>query len=363
MVKLDYYEILGVPKNASTDEIKKAYRQLAMKYHPDRNPGSKEAEEKFKEAAEAYEVLTDPEKKARYDRYGHEGMKGGYGGFEGFDFDLSDALRTFMEGFGGFGDFFGSSRGRSGPETGNDLQIHIQLTLQEVATGTEKKIKIKRMARCEQCGGSGARSAGGIRTCSICNGTGQVKQVSRSFLGQFVNVTTCRQCGGEGKIISDPCPECSGRGRKKAEATINVHIPAGVSTGNYLTLRGEGDAGPKRGKGGDLYVVIEEKEDDRFERHGDDILYPLSISVTQAVLGDEVEVSTLTGKAKLYIDPGTQSGKILRMKGKGIPHLHGSGSGDQLVRIQVWIPTKISKHTKELFQQLADQKEMVPEKD
>jgi molecular chaperone DnaJ len=361
-MKRDYYDILGVQKNADSDEIKRAYRQLAMKYHPDRNPGNKEAEEKFKEAAEAYEVLNDSEKRARYDRYGHEGLRGGDGGFGGFDFDLSDALRTFMEGFGGFGDFFGSGRARSGPEKGNDLQIHIQLTLQEVATGIEKKIKIKRMALCKQCGGTGARSAAGMKTCPMCHGTGQIKQVSRTFLGQFVNVSTCRQCAGEGKIISDPCPDCNGQGRKKVESTIQVDIPAGVATGNYLTLRGEGDAGPRQGKAGDLYVVIEEKEDAHFERHGDDVLHSLTISITQAVLGDEVEVPTLTGKAKLYIDPGTQSGKILRMRGKGIPHLHGNGSGDQLVRIQVWIPTKLSKQTKELFQQLEGQKELFPEK-
>jgi molecular chaperone DnaJ len=361
MTKRDYYEILSLSKNAGAEDIKKAYRQMAMKYHPDRNPGKKEAEEKFKEAAEAYEVLTDPEKRARYDRFGHEGLRGGgAGGFEGFDFDLSDALRTFMEGFGGFGDFFGASRGRSGPEKGNDLQIHVQITLKEAATGTEKKIKIKRMSLCADCGGSGARTASGIKTCPVCHGSGQVKQVSRSFLGQFVNIMACRQCGGEGKIISDPCASCGGQGRKRTEASINIKIPAGVASGNYLTLRGEGDAGPKGGHPGDLYVVIEEKEDASFERHGDDILLQLPISIPHAVLGDEVEVPTLLGKAKLFIDPGTQSGKILRMKGKGIPHLHGSGSGDQLVKIQVWIPTKISKGSRELFEQLGGHEELSP---
>ena len=362
MTKRDYYEILGVQKDASVDEIKKVYRKLAMKYHPDRNPGNQEAEEKFKEAAEAYEVLTNPEKRALYDRYGHEGMKGGFGGFEGFDFDLSDALRTFMEGFGGFGDFFGSTRGRTGPEKGNDLQVHIQLTLQEVATGAEKNVKIKRLIRCDQCGGSGASSERSIKTCPHCHGTGQIRQVSRSFLGQFVNIVACRQCNGEGKIIGEPCISCNGSGAIKTESTINVKIPPGVSTGNYLTLRGEGNVGPKGGRAGDLLAVIEEKPDKSFERHGDDILYQLPVSLTQAVLGDEVEIPTLTGRAKLFIDPGTQSGKILRMKGKGIPHLHGAGVGDQLVRVQVWIPTKISKNTRELFQQLVNQKDLIPEK-
>jgi molecular chaperone DnaJ len=361
MTKRDYYEILGLSKDAGAEGIKKAYRQMAMKYHPDRNPGKKEAEEKFKEAAEAYEVLTDPEKRARYDRFGHEGLRGGgTGGFEGFDFDLSDALRTFMEGFGNFGDLFGASRGRSAQEKGNDLQIHVQVTLQDVAAGVEKKIKIKRMSRCAECGGSGGRTAEGIKTCPVCRGTGQVKQVSRSFLGQFVNITACRQCGGEGKIITDPCAACAGHGRKRGEASLSVKIPAGVASGNYITLRGEGDAGPQGGHPGDLYVVIEEKEDALFERHGDDILIQLPISIPQAVLGDEVEVPTLSGKAKLFIDPGTQSGKILRMKGKGIPHLHGSGSGDQLVRTQVWIPGKISKGSRALFEQLSGHEEFNP---
>ena len=365
MKKRDYYEILGISKDTGQDGIKKAYRQMAMKYHPDRNPGNKEAEEKFKEAAEAYEVLTDTEKRALYDRFGHDGLRGGgTGGFGGgFDFDLSDALRTFMEGFGGFGDFFGATRGRSGPEKGNDLQIHVQITIQEAAAGVEKKIKIKRMTRCEECAGNGAKSASSIKTCPTCHGTGQVKQVSRSFLGQFVNIAPCRQCGGEGRIIHDPCPVCGGHGRKRTESTISVKIPAGVASGNYLTLRGEGDAGPKGGHPGDLYVVIEEKEDTFFERHGDDILLQLSISIPQAVLGDEVEVPTLGGKAKLFIDPGTQSGKILRMKGKGIPHLHGNGSGDQLVRIQVWIPTKVSKGSRELFEQLNSHREVMPVKE
>ncbi len=360
MAKRDYYEVLGVGRRASREEIKSAYRKMAKKYHPDRNPRDKEAEEKFKEAAEAYEVLADSEKRERYDRFGHEGLKGGFGGFGGVDFDLSDALRTFMEGFGGFGDFFGTSQRRRDPEQGNDLQIRIELTLKEVATGVEKKIKIKRMVRCEQCGGSGAQSSDAVETCPVCHGMGQVRQVSRSLFGQFVNITTCQNCSGEGRVISEPCLSCGGEGRRRGETTINVKIPAGVATGNYITLRGEGDVGPKGGAAGDVFVFIEEKKDDVFERHGDDILYPLRISIPQAVLGDEVEIPTLIGKARLHIDPGVQSGKILRMRGKGIPHLNGYGRGDQLVRVIVWIPAKLSKEAKGLFEKLAQQKEVLP---
>jgi len=360
MAKRDYYDILGIKRDANTEEIKKAYRQLAMKYHPDRNPGNKEAEERFKEVSEAYEVLTNAEKRQLYDRYGHEGLKGGFGGFGGFDFDLSDALRTFMEGFGGFGDIFGTSQRRSGPQRGNDLQIRLALNLEEVATGVEKKIRLKRMELCAACNGSGAQSSDAIKTCPVCHGTGQVRQVSRSLFGQFVNIATCGHCGGEGRVISEACKSCGGKGRQKGEQTLKVNIPAGVATGNYLTIKGEGDVGPKGGPRGDVFVFIEEKKDERFERHGNDILYNLSISISQAVLGGEVEIPTLTGKAKLQIDPGTQSGKILRMRGKGIPHLNGHGKGDQLVRIAVWTPTKLSKDAKGLFQKLSEYKEIFP---
>jgi len=361
MTKQDYYEILGISKGANQDEIKKAYRQLAMKYHPDRNPGDEEAEEKFKEAAEAYEVLTDPQKKERYDRFGHDGLRGsGFSDFSGFEFDLSDALRTFMEGFGGFGDIFGTSRRRAGPARGNNLQIRLELTLQEIAKGAEKKIKIRRLGKCDACGGSGAKSAQDVRTCTTCGGSGQVRQMSRSLFGQFVNVTVCHTCQGEGKVISNPCRQCHGDGRIKEESTLKVNIPAGVATGNYISLSGEGDVGPKGGPRGDVIILIEEKQDPDFERHGDDILLNLPISITQAVLGAEVEVATLTGKAVLNIDAGTQSGKILRMRGKGISHLNRHGKGDQLIRILVWTPTKVSKEAKGLFEKLSKVKDIYP---
>lgn len=362
MSNRDFYEVLGVSRDASPEEIKKAYRAQAMKYHPDRNPGDKTAEENFKAAAEAYEVLSDSEKRQRYDRFGADGLKGGMGGgFGGIDFDLSDALRTFMSGFGGFGDIFGEGAQRSGPQRGQDLQLRLKLTLEEVATGVEKKLKIKRLQQCEACGGTGAQSSADLKTCPDCNGAGQVRQVSRSLFGQFVNIAACPRCGGSGQVISNPCRTCTGSGRKKGESTVKVQIPAGVSTGNYLTIRDEGDAGPKGGPAGNVIVLIEEQNDSRFERHGDDVLYKLNIAYTQAVLGDEVEIPTLLGKAKLSVEQGTQSGKILRMKGKGIPHLHGSGKGDQLVQIQVWTPKKVSNKVREILQQLSRHQEVFPD--
>ncbi len=361
MAKRDYYDVLGVSRGASPEEIKKAYRQMAVKYHPDKNPGDKDAEEKFKEAAEAYEILSDAGKRQQYDRFGHDGLRGAAMGGDPFGFDLSDALRTFMEGFGGFGDIFGGGgQGRSGPRRGKDLQVRLKLTLKEVAFGVDKKIKIKRYQQCSTCDGKGAESAQDVKTCSQCHGTGQVRQVSKSLFGQFVNITTCPVCQGEGKVVSKPCKSCHGDGRVRGEATLDVHIPAGVSTGNYLTLQREGDAGPKGGPSGDVHVVIEETSDPLFERHGDDILTVLNISMPQAVLGDEVDIPTLNGKARLQIDPGTQSQKILRMRGKGIQHLHGSGRGDQLVRVNIHTPEKVSKETRQLFLKLAERPDVMP---
>jgi molecular chaperone DnaJ len=362
MTKRDYYEILGVRRDASTEEIKKAYRKLAMQYHPDRNPGDKRAEEKFKEVAEAYEILKDNEKRARYDRFGHGGLKGGFEGFTDFDFDLADALRTFMSESFGFGDFFGMGRGGTGARKrrGKDLQLRLKLTLEEIANGVQKKIKLKKWVFCEACKGSGAAEGTAPVTCLQCGGTGEVRQVSQSLFGQFVNITTCPRCHGEGKILKEHCKVCAGEGRVQGESIITVDVPSGVSYGNYITLRGEGNVGPKGGPKGDVIIFIEEIEHEYFERHGDDILYDLPLSFSQVALGTEVEIPTLNGKAKLHIPAGTQSGKILRMRGKGIGRLHGNGKGDQLVRIMVWTPTKLSAKEKKLFEELANSENSKP---
>lgn len=364
MTKRDYYEILGVDRNTSTDDIKKAYRKLALKYHPDRNPGDKEAEEKFKEATEAYEILRDKEKRDQYDQFGHTGFAGaGTGGFGGFSggFDLSDALRAFMRDFGGFGgfdDLFGAGAGgrrRGSIRRGNDLQVRLRLTIHEVAGGVKKKIKVSKLVPCGDCGGSGAKSGSSRMTCSACNGNGEIRQVSRSLFGQFVNITTCPTCGGEGSVVKDPCPSCRGDGRIKGNKSIEVQIPAGVSTGNYITLEGQGDTGPRGGVPGDLIIVIEELEDDLFERHGDDIVCDMPVSFSQLALGAKVEIPTLDGKAALKIPPGTHSHKIFRLKGKGIPHLRSSRRGDQLVRLVAWTPQKLDGAERKAFEELERQ--------
>jgi molecular chaperone DnaJ len=364
--KRDYYEVLGVGRDADEDAVKKAYRKLAIQYHPDKNPGDKSAEEKFKEATEAYEVLKDPEKRKVYDQFGHQGLSGagagpgGFGGFEGFD--LSDALRAFMRDFGGgggggifdelFGMGGGRGRGRAGPVGGADLKVRLKLTLEEIASGVEKKLRIKRMVLCDECGGSGAAKGSGKTTCVQCAGAGEVRQVSRSIFGQFVKIGTCPRCNGSGQIIEKPCPKCGGDGRIQGSSTVSVRIPAGVSSGNYITVPGAGHAGPRGGPAGDAIVLIEEKPHDQFERHGDDLLLQLPISYSQAALGDGVIVPTLNGSVKLKIPQGTQSGKLFRLRGKGLPHLRGFGSGDQLVRVIVWTPTSLSGEEKELLERL-----------
>jgi len=369
MAKRDYYEILEIDRNAGVEEIKKAYRKQALKYHPDRNEGSQEAEEKFKEAAEAYEVLSDPQKKATYDRYGHEGLRGAFagGGFQWSDFthatDFEDILGDLFSG-SIFGDFFGGrTRPRRGsPPKGADTRIVLKLTLEEVAKGAEKTIKVKKLVQCEVCGGSGARPGAGTEMCPVCEGLGQVRRASTSFFGQFVNVVTCDRCRGEGRIIDEPCTSCRGEGRVHGTETVVVRIPAGVSTGNYIPLRGRGNAGPRGGPSGDLNVFIEEKPHQDFERHGDDILYELAISISQAALGAEVEVPTLTGKARMKVPPGTQSGKVLRLRGKGIPQLNGYSTGDELVRVHTWIPPKVSGKAKELLEELGKLEDLSPPK-
>ncbi len=361
MAKRDYYEILEVGRDASPEDIKKAYRKAALKYHPDRNPNNKDAEERFKEAAEAYEVLSDDVKRRRYDQFGHEGLRPGTD-FRGFH-DVNDIFSSFSEifgaGFGGgiFEEVFtgGRSRARGRHQMGipgSDLKIRLRLTLEEIASGVEKKLKLKRWKPCDQCNGSGAQSGSSRIVCPICNGTGEVRQVSRSVFGQFVNISTCSNCNGEGRIIKDRCPACGGEGRVQGETTIKVNVPAGVSEGNYIPLRGQGNAGQRGGQPGDLIVIIEEEPHALFVRNGDDVLLDMIISYPEAVLGAEVEVPTLNGKARMKIDPGTQSGKILRMREKGIPELHGSRRGDQLVRVNVWVPTKLTKEEKELLREL-----------
>lgn len=369
MAKRDYYEILEIPRNATQEEIKKAYRKAALKWHPDRNPNNKEAEEKFKEAAEAYEVLSDENKRRRYDQFGHEGLRAGSDFHTYTDFD--DIFRHFSDIFGsGFGGgifeevFTGgrhSSRGRQQVGTpGSDLKIRLKLTLEEIATGVEKKLKVKRWKVCDVCNGSGAKAGASKTVCPVCNGSGEIRQVSRSVFGQFVSVTTCSNCRGEGKIIKDRCTACGGEGRVHGETTIKVNVPAGVSEGNYIPLHGQGNAGQRGGEPGDLIVVIEEEPHKIFTRNGDDIILDLLISFPQAALGCEVEVPTLTGRSKLKIEPGTQSGKILRMRGKGIPNLRGEYKGDQLVRVNVWIPTRFSREDRELLKQLAKSENIQP---
>ncbi len=355
----DYYEVLGVSRDATQEEIKKAYRKLALKYHPDRNPGNKEAEQKFKEAAEAYAVLSDEEKRAQYDRFGHAGLKGSNGGpFTGFrDMGIEDIFSQFQDifgDFGGFSDLFGGGTRTRGAtrSRGSDLKIRLKLTLEEIATGVSKKLKIKRWETCQACGGSGAADSSSITVCDTCQGAGRVRHVSRSFFGQFINEQICPQCGGTGKMIRNPCRVCHGEGRVKTDAVITAKIPAGVSTGNYLTLRGEGNAGPQGGPPGDLIVLIEEKEHPLFVRQDDDIYLEVEIPLHIAVNGGNIEVPTLQGRVKLKIAPGTQSGKFLRLRGKGIPHLKSHYVGDQYVRIQVRIPTNLSRREKELFNEL-----------
>ncbi len=349
MSKRDYYEVLEVPKGASADEIKRAYRKKAMQYHPDRNADNPDAESKFKEAAEAFDVLKDDQKRARYDQFGHAGMGGG--GFREPDYqnvDFDDIFSRFSDIFSG-GDIFGGRGGqqrgrgrRSAGVPGNDMKMTISLTLEEIAFGVEKKLKVKKYTRCESCNGTGAETEDDFMTCSTCSGTGELRQVSKTMFGSFVNVQPCPTCSGEGRQIRNKCGSCGGEGRTKSEETISVKIPAGVSTSNYITLRGQGNAGIRGGAPGDLIVVIEEKEHEFFERDGDHIFYDLQVSIPDAILGTDVEVPTLKGKARLKVEPGTQSGKLLRMKEKGIQRLNSSMRGDQFVRVNVFIPKKIS---------------------
>jgi molecular chaperone DnaJ len=347
--KRDYYEVLGVARSASEDELKKAYRRLAIQFHPDRNPGNKEAEEHFKELNEAYQVLSDPDRRSQYDRLGHAAFDShAGGGFGGFDFS-----QGFEEVFSDiFGDFFGAgrSRSRSHSRRGDDLRYDLEIDFHEAARGIEKSVSFQRLATCESCSGSGARSgAAGVRTCPNCRGTGQV----RTQQGFFSISTTCGQCRGEGMIIADPCPKCQGQGRTRRAQSLVVRIPPGVDNGSRLKLRGEGEAGSSGGPAGDLYVVIHVREHELFARQGNDVVVEVPVSFPQAALGGEIEVPTLDGKVKVKVQPGTQSGKVMRLKGRGFPDLHGYGRGDELIKILVETPRRLTAHQRELLEEFA----------
>ncbi|MFH1851747.1 MAG: molecular chaperone DnaJ [Candidatus Neomarinimicrobiota bacterium] len=359
----DLYEVLGVAKDASKDEIKKSYRKIAMKYHPDRNPGDKEAEQKFKEAAEAYAVLNDDQKRQQYDQFGHAGVGlgeqgggfgGGFGGFGGFD--LSDALRIFMDGFGGggggfggFEDFFGGGGRRQQVHKARDMRVTIALDLTEIYSGIEKTIKVKRAETCDQCDGTGAKPGTSASKCKHCGGSGQIRQMTRTLFGQSVVVRECPVCNGSGEMIEQRCGTCGGDGIVRKTAEIKINVPAGVATGNYMTLRGQGNKGGKGVLVGDLIVFFEEKEHPHFVRHGNDVFLEALISISQAILGAEIEVPTLEGRASLKVPAGIQSGTILRMRNKGFKELNGPYRGDQLIRIQIETPKKLSAHQKEML--------------
>lgn len=365
MTKRDYYEVLGVSKDAGESDIKKAYRKLAIKYHPDKNPGNKEAEEKFREATEAYEVLKDSNKRSKYDQFGHAAFEGaagsGFGGFDFGGFDLSDALRAFMQDFGSdsmFGDLFsfGTSRrrgrSRAGGFRGNDLQVRLKLTLKEINSGVRKKIKVRRKDTCDECNGTGSRSGRKIE-CSQCSGSGRVRHVSSTLFGQIVQESACPVCHGEGSVVKDPCNKCGGSGRKTGETTVAVDIPAGVAEGNYISVPGKGDVGLSGGPAGDLIVLITEEKDEFFERHGIDVVCTVEISFTEAALGTAKTIPSIDGKVSLKIPAGTQSEKIFRLRGKGLPILHGGQKGDQLVKIHVSTPAKLSREERQLFEKMA----------
>lgn len=367
--KKDYYEVLGVDRNASADEIKKAYRKLAIKYHPDKNPGNKEAEEKFKEAAEAYSVLSDADKKARYDQFGHAGVEGAGPDFSGGFGNLNDILNdlfggAFGGGFGGFSGFggFGGGTRQQRVSRGRDIRVRVKLTLEEIASGVEKEISIEKSVPCTECSGKGAKNSSDIKTCPACNGTGEVQRVTNSFLGQTITRSTCQQCNGEGKIISNPCRNCSGSGLVRKRETIKVRIPAGVEAGMQLTLQGQGHAAKNNGINGDLLVVIEEQEHPNLKREGNNLYYTKIISVPEAILGSEAEIPCLDGNYRIKVEPGTQSGKVVRLRGRGLPSVNGYGGiGDMYVKFAVWIPKKLDKEDKALIESLRGKESFRPD--
>ena len=370
MEKRDYYEVLGVEKNATADQIKKAYRRKAIEYHPDKNPGNKEAEDKFKEAAEAYEVLSNPDKRARYDQFGHAGMSGAagnggpFGGFSG-GMSMDDIFSMFGDIFGGhsgFGGGFGGgySSNQQRRFRGADLRVKVKLNLKEISTGVEKKFKLKKYVQCSHCHGTGAEGNSGTETCPTCNGTGSVIRNQQTILGTMQTRVTCSTCGGEGKIIKEKCKECSGEGIVYGEEVVTVKIPAGVAEGMQLTMNGKGNAGKHNGIPGDLLILIEEEADKDLIRDEDDLIYNLLLSFPTAALGGAVEIPTVDGKVKVKIEPGTQPGKVLRIRGKGLPSVNGYGTGDLLVNISIYVPETLSKEEKKALEKMEDSDNFKP---
>ena len=370
MEKRDYYEVLGVEKNATADQIKKAYRRKAIEYHPDKNPGNKEAEDKFKEAAEAYEVLSNPDKRARYDQFGHAGMSGAagnggpFGGFSG-GMSMDDIFSMFGDIFGGhsgFGGGFGGgySSNQQRRFRGADLRVKVKLNLKEISTGVEKKFKLKKYVQCSHCHGTGAEGNSGTETCPTCNGTGSVIRNQQTILGTMQTRVTCSTCGGEGKIIKEKCKECSGEGIVYGEEVVTVKIPAGVAEGMQLTMNGKGNAGKHNGIPGDLLILIEEETDKELIRDEDDLIYNLLLSFPTAALGGAVEIPTVDGKVKVKIEPGTQPGKVLRIRGKGLPSVNGYGTGDLLVNISIYVPETLSKEEKKALEKMEDSDNFKP---
>ncbi len=359
MAKRDYYEVLDIGKNATPEEIKKAYRKKALLFHPDKNPGNKEAEENFKEAAEAYEVLSNPEKKQRYDQFGHAGMSGaaGGGGFGGGFSDIEDIFSAFGDIFGGhFGGFggFGGSRSRGGRRVsrGSDLRVKVKLNLSEIVNGVEKKIKVKKYVPCQHCNGTGAKDSSSFSTCNTCRGSGQVTRITNTLLGQMQTTSTCPTCQGDGKIITDQCSHCAGEGVLRDEEVISIKIPAGVGEGMQLNVSGKGNAGRRSGINGDLLVIITEEDHPELVRDGNNLIYNLFLSFPEITLGTTAEIPTVESKVKVKIDAGTQPEKILRLRGKGIPDVNGYGKGDLLVRVHVWIPKKLNHEEKKALEKL-----------
>jgi len=371
MAKRDYYEVLGVPKNADEGAIKKAYRKLALKYHPDKNPDDKKAEEKFKEAAEAYEILSDQDKRARYDRYGHASVGGNAGGgFSGTGgMTMEDIFQQFGDIFGGgagggtFEDMFGGgtrTRRRARGQRGTNLRIKVALTLEEIASGVTKKIKVKKQVTCDVCNGSGAKDSNSVQTCQTCRGSGYVRQIRNTFLGQMQTTTTCPTCNGTGQQVTANCPKCKGDGQIYGEETIEIEIPAGVEEGMQLSMRGKGNAGLKGGPAGDLLINIEEKAHDYLQREGMNLVHDLYLNFADAALGTSVEVPTIDGRVKIKVPSGTQSGKIFRLKGKGLPSVQSYGKGDQLIHVNVWTPKKLTDEERKMLEKLRDMPNFTP---